>query len=157
MANVGKLKEGSLFGATDGVSWLYCKVAKFDGSVIYARVINGAWTARFNTDGTVDAIGSWDRIMNEGIKGLRIAFTDELPEDVRDDYNASIDYMDAQMAKNPVSRYMAGRLLGMRLRVARLMRASRAAKNAFAQAWSPKPAALHADADEEEDEDSIPF
>lgn len=155
MANIGKLKEGSLFGAADGSTWLYCRAERFEGSVIYAYVINGAWTARFNVDGTVDALGYGGRVENEGIRGLRIAFTDELPEDVRDDYNAAIDYMDAQMAKNPVSRYMTGRLLGMQLRVGRLMRASRAAKNAFAQAWSPKSAAPHAD--EEEDEDSIPF
>ena len=154
MANIGKLKEGSLFGAADGASWLYCKVERFDGSVIYAYVINGAWTARFNTDGTVDALGYRDEVVNPGIKGLRIVFTDELPDDVRDDYNAAIDYMSAQIGKNPLSRYVDGRVVALQLRVGRLMRAMRAAKNAFAQSWNPKRATQR---EEEEDEDLVPF
>lgn len=153
MANIGKLKEGSLFGALSGKNdWLYCEVERFEGSVIVAHVINGAWTARFNANGTMDVMDG-DHVVRASQKGMVIAFTGELPREVRGDYNEAIDYMSRQLAKNPVSRSVSDRLLALRFWFARVGRATRAAKNAFVRSWNPsRPMS-----DEEADDLMIPF
>lgn len=142
------MKKNDLIGIKKGAGdWLYCSVTKFDGAQLDAFVINGNWNFAMNVR-TGEAW--WDSPMGKCTAVLRIAYTGPFPDDVKDDYNAAIEFMEAQGKRWKLPRWW----FSFRFTVTETTERLRRACEAFGDVWYPERAAVKAKALYD---DSIPF
>ena len=151
------LKKGDLFGAVYGEdSWLFCEAVRFDGDTMYAWVINGHWTARFNPNGTIDCIDGGGHVVNT-VQNWRIAYTGVIPPGHKWDYNAAINFMIEQSKGSKLAVFMRKKKLALSMRCNRFARSVSAAKEAFLKSWTGKRKPRYEGDDEDDLDDEIAF
>lgn len=144
------MKCGKLIGIGTGKKIsLYCRVERMEGNAVVAWVINGNWTAKLHPTGTLE-------VCEKGtlVDGQRILFRGQIPKNVKDDYNAAIEYMESQLDRWPLTLWLITSTADVVERVETTYKRFDAACNAFMNVWSVGRAKKMADRDYS---DEIPF
>ena len=132
-----KVKAGQRIGIVCeyyGDKWLYCVVLERTEHPLLLRchVINGNWDFWLDVESCVATLMNPMKHQPVHHAGWKVAFDDYIPVDVRFDYNAAIEYMEAETKRFWISRKISRLKRCLLLRLRNL----RAATFAFKEVYS---------------------